>query len=324
MSLHYPALDEISTIRVFKLNLGMIKKRYKESGRKLKIDEVKIFHMVGEFFRNHDKARWNGRQIRNACQTALALAEFDAQPPGRKYDLTQEANAKVYLRAEHLDKVSTAYLEFMEYLKAVHGTDADTHAKESGIRALETAIAALKAGKKAGSTVPTQQAAKPDNPLRTFKLPTKSASQGATAAPQNPEQSSQQQQHRDRPRTPQASQYSPRPAIAAPQTVNQHQQGMPQHHGYHQQQSSDPNHAQQQYLTPTYPSPYNQSHGSSHAQVHAQQQGYYQSPGPATAAFNPSAPPPIYPPDTDPRMGHGNYEVPQGGQGGHPDGSGGQ
>lgn len=36
-SLHYPALDEISTIRVFKLNLGMIKARYKESGRKLKI-----------------------------------------------------------------------------------------------------------------------------------------------------------------------------------------------------------------------------------------------------------------------------------------------
>ncbi|KAK3360350.1 hypothetical protein B0T25DRAFT_449298, partial [Lasiosphaeria hispida] len=136
MSLHYPQLDELSTTRVFRLNLGMIRARYKSQERKLKIDEDEIIHMVGEFWRKQDKARWNGRQIRNACQTALALAEFDAQPEGSKYDLMVRSDAKVHLKVGHLVTVSNAYLEFMEYLKAVHGADAETYAKESGVRAL--------------------------------------------------------------------------------------------------------------------------------------------------------------------------------------------
>lgn len=148
MSLHYPPLNELSTTKVFQLNLALIKARYKEAGRKIKIDELEILQIIGTYWREHEKARWNGRQIRNACQTALALAEFDAQPAGSKYDLQVRSDAKVHLKIEHLQIVSNAYLEFMEYLKAVYGTDSDTHAKESGLRALETAIAALKAGKK--------------------------------------------------------------------------------------------------------------------------------------------------------------------------------
>ncbi|KAF8853902.1 P-loop containing nucleoside triphosphate hydrolase protein, partial [Acephala macrosclerotiorum] len=142
MSLHYPPLDKISTTKVFKLNLGIIKDRYKAKGRKITIEKDEILENIGEYFRENKEARWNGRQIRNACQTALALAEFDAQPLGKKYDLKTKSTARVYLTASHLQIVSNAYLEFIQYLKEVHGTDADTHAKESGIRALETAIAA--------------------------------------------------------------------------------------------------------------------------------------------------------------------------------------
>ncbi|KAF3768063.1 P-loop containing nucleoside triphosphate hydrolase protein, partial [Cryphonectria parasitica EP155] len=136
MSLYYPPLDEISTSKVFKLNLGMIRARYGEKGKKIKIDEVEIMHLVGHYWRHNSKARWNGRQIRNACQTALALAEFDAQPKEHKYDLKPaNPDLTVHLTVAHLETVSKAYLEFIEYLKAVHGTDADTHAKESGFRA---------------------------------------------------------------------------------------------------------------------------------------------------------------------------------------------
>ncbi|KAK5658406.1 hypothetical protein OQA88_2383 [Cercophora sp. LCS_1] len=322
MSLHYPALDEISTIRVFKLNLGMIKARYKESGRKLKIDDTEIIHMVGEFWRKHDKARWNGRQIRNACQTALALAEFDAQPPGKKYDLTQTVNAKVHLKVSHLDKVSKAYLEFMEYLKAVHGADADTHAKESGIRALETAIAALKAGKKVGSTVSTQEGGKAEKPLYSFKLPAKTPPQGqpVSVAPQAAEQP-----YRERPRTPQSAQYgSPRPPIAAPQPVNS-QTSVPQSSAYHQQ-LPDPSYPQQQYLAPAYPVPYSQPPG--HPQAYAQQQAYapqqnnpYQNSG---AAYQGPGPAPFRPSEAELPSGPGGYGPPQPGQGAPQGGSVGQ
>jgi ATP-dependent Clp protease ATP-binding subunit ClpA len=83
MSLHYPPLDKLSTTKVFKLNLDLIIERYEEKGRRIKIEEDEIIENVGEYFRNNEEARWNGRQIRNACQTALALAEFDAHPPAR-------------------------------------------------------------------------------------------------------------------------------------------------------------------------------------------------------------------------------------------------
>ena len=50
----------------------------------------------------------------------------------------------------------------MRYLKEVHGTDAETFAKESGTRALETVITAYKAGK--------GMSAREEKPLPKFKL----------------------------------------------------------------------------------------------------------------------------------------------------------
>lgn len=175
MSLHYPALDKIKTIKVFKLNLSLIKDRYEEAKRKIKIEEEEIIENIGDYFVKNKDARWNGRQIRNACQTALALAEFDAQPPKKKYDLENKSTATVKLKAEHLNIVSRAYLEFIQYLKVVHGTDADTHAKESGIRALEGVIATIKAGKaiSAGDLL-----GRGEKPLSKFKLRGSQSSSG--------------------------------------------------------------------------------------------------------------------------------------------------
>lgn len=206
MSLHYPPLNELSTTKVFQLNLALIKARYKEAGRKIKIDELEILQIIGTYWREHEKARWNGRQIRNACQTALALAEFDAQPAGSKYDLQVRSDAKVHLKIQHLQIVSNAYLGFMEYLKAVYGTDSDTHAKESGIRALETAIAALKAGKTPGGS--ERGGTQRENPLRIFKLKNAAlASQQGMPGPSMAEQVSHLQpqpppQHREAPQMP--------------------------------------------------------------------------------------------------------------------------
>ncbi|KAJ6444611.1 ABC transporter [Purpureocillium lavendulum] len=117
MSLYYPPLSSTSTIKVFTLNLNIIRERYEASGRRIKIEEAEIIDNAGVYFRENAWARWNGRQIRNACQTALALAEFDAQPAGKKYDLETNSKARVTLKASHLQLVSAAYLEFTQYLK---------------------------------------------------------------------------------------------------------------------------------------------------------------------------------------------------------------
>jgi hypothetical protein len=79
--------------------------------------------------------RWNGRQIRNACQTALALAEFDAQ--GGSHERVVDADAEVKLTVDHLKIVSNAYLQFIMYLKKIYGQYGERRAKAMGIRARE-------------------------------------------------------------------------------------------------------------------------------------------------------------------------------------------
>lgn len=64
--------------------------------------------------------RWN-------CQTALALAEFDAQ--GGSYERIKDANAEVKLQVEHLETVSSAYL------KELYSKDADRRLNAIGFRA---------------------------------------------------------------------------------------------------------------------------------------------------------------------------------------------
>lgn len=141
VSLYYPPLDLKSTRKIFKLNLRLIKERFQEKNRSITINKKEILNYASEYWEKNEKMRWNGRQIRNACQTALAIAEFDAQK-----DASGDENAKdaqVTLSDGHINTVFAAYLEFMRYLKNIYGKDADRVAKDMGIRAREAAIARI-------------------------------------------------------------------------------------------------------------------------------------------------------------------------------------
>lgn len=192
MSLHYPMLDEISTMKVFRLNLGMIKGRLKD---RIRIEEDEIIAAAAKHWREHKDARWNGRQIRNACQTALALAENDAQPKGQKYSIKGKSTEKVYLKLEHLKIVSDSYLEFTDYLKAVHGADSEGRAQESGLRALDTLIEALKLdkGKKEDPDRQSRRTPANESTLSSFKLRPGSSGhhQPGTSKPSTPEPAQQ-------------------------------------------------------------------------------------------------------------------------------------
>ncbi|KAK3998263.1 hypothetical protein QBC44DRAFT_314084 [Cladorrhinum sp. PSN332] len=135
ISLHYPPLDELSTRAVFQLNFKRIKKRFQDTGRRLNLDEVDLCVYATDYWRNNPKSRWNGRQIRNACQTALALSEFEAQ--GGRHDALVDPDAMVNLGVKHFKTVSEAYLNFIKYIDDIYGTDGDTRAKENFLRAKE-------------------------------------------------------------------------------------------------------------------------------------------------------------------------------------------
>ncbi|KAL7952771.1 hypothetical protein V8C34DRAFT_309762 [Trichoderma compactum] len=148
ISLYYPPLDIGSTLEVFRVNLDRIKERFRKKKQRgvaeLELDEVSINNFIHQYFHHHEEARWNGRQIRNACETGLALAQFEAQKaanPGvadghsvMRIVAASSKMIKVKLTAKHFKDVAKAYLAFMKYLKEVHGMSAAQQAKNFRLR----------------------------------------------------------------------------------------------------------------------------------------------------------------------------------------------
>ncbi|RAH70526.1 P-loop containing nucleoside triphosphate hydrolase protein, partial [Aspergillus aculeatinus CBS 121060] len=132
ISLYYPQLNEQSTVAIFRLTLKLIKQRFDSRGRKIDIDEPEIVDYARWFFDNH-KEKWNGRQIRNACQTALALAEYRAQ--GDRSKQVIDVDAAVHLTTQDLVTVSNAYEHFMVYINEVRGADSIRYARLQKLRA---------------------------------------------------------------------------------------------------------------------------------------------------------------------------------------------
>ncbi|KAJ4387487.1 hypothetical protein N0V93_008079 [Gnomoniopsis smithogilvyi] len=146
ISLYYPPLTRRSTMKIFDLNLRLIQQRIEERGVEINIEHQAILTWAADYWKTHKKMRWNGRQIRNACQTALALAEYDAQnfPQGAATDITgqgksdiDKATRPVQLTISHLETVAKAYMQFMRYLHEIYGKDSERRAKAMGIRARE-------------------------------------------------------------------------------------------------------------------------------------------------------------------------------------------
>lgn len=73
--------------------------------------------------------RWNGRQIRNAFQTVLALAEFQENGHGGE-------SAPRVLTRQYFKIVANASTQFNDYLLGTHGMDEDKVANREYMRAL--------------------------------------------------------------------------------------------------------------------------------------------------------------------------------------------
>ncbi|KAL8791965.1 MAG: hypothetical protein Q9195_005454 [Heterodermia aff. obscurata] len=126
MSLFYPRLDESKTIKIWEMNLARARETW---GDKLSIDETDQKEIL-EFASNHfrelhkSKAVWNGRQIRNAFQTAIALAEWETHQFEVKHKVTQWV--KPTLEVKHFRSVAKASQHFDAYLReTLDGTSAD-------------------------------------------------------------------------------------------------------------------------------------------------------------------------------------------------------
>ena len=126
MSLFYPRIEEDATIKIWEMNIARAREIW---GDKLSIDEPDrkgILKFAAKHYKElaDSETTWNGRQIRNAFQTAIALAEWDAYQSRIKFK--SPVPLKPRLEAEHFERVAKASKHFDAYLKETQvGTMAD-------------------------------------------------------------------------------------------------------------------------------------------------------------------------------------------------------
>ncbi|KAI0911073.1 P-loop containing nucleoside triphosphate hydrolase protein [Ustulina deusta] len=130
ISLYYPPLDRISTLQIFEKNWDRIKTRYENAGRVIEIKVPEITGFAIDYFENNKEGRWNGRQIRNAFQSALALAELDALGTD-DFLAESDHNRPIALGRKSFDTVAEAYKGFTNYVKQVYGADFARRAREN-------------------------------------------------------------------------------------------------------------------------------------------------------------------------------------------------
>lgn len=119
ISLYYPKLDRESTLKIWDMNL----KRIQRSGVDMDVDEDRILKFAQTHWSASKKKltrRWNGRQIKNAFQTAIALATWDFNDEQEGMDLQRPM-----LSDKHFQIVSQTSAHFDDYLSNVHGIDED-------------------------------------------------------------------------------------------------------------------------------------------------------------------------------------------------------
>ncbi|KAL1638572.1 hypothetical protein SLS58_008785 [Diplodia intermedia] len=132
MSLHYPWLTQDQTQKIWR---NLIRKAI-TTQENLKVDEADILMFAMDHMRaqkdspygkgpDGDAPGWNGRQIRNAFMSAIALADYEANKAGKDM---------VVLTREHFKIVAKASNDFDNYLWRVHAFQSDSKRAEKNLQ----------------------------------------------------------------------------------------------------------------------------------------------------------------------------------------------
>ncbi|KAG8170055.1 hypothetical protein KVR01_000800 [Diaporthe batatas] len=114
VQLYYPDFTDEERQRIWKTFIDKLA-REKGSYIRLNID-------AKEYIRGAEmkSLKWNGREIRNAFQTAVSLAEFDAE---------KDEDGRIQVTDEHLRAVVELSKDFKDYLGELHQGDEGKRAR---------------------------------------------------------------------------------------------------------------------------------------------------------------------------------------------------
>ncbi|KAJ0122199.1 hypothetical protein J7T55_002711 [Diaporthe amygdali] len=114
LSLYYPRIDLETTVKLYGVFLQRARDEQTRIGvTHFKIKEKAILRFAARHYRRLQKEgynTWNGRQIRNACQTAIALVEHEAAH-------LEDGQPIPVLGRQHFETVAEGSKEFDHYLK---------------------------------------------------------------------------------------------------------------------------------------------------------------------------------------------------------------
>ena len=121
VSLYYPKLDRDTTLQIWERSL----QRLRKSGLELDFSEDEIREFAEHHWLDNVKKQsrhWNGRQIKNGFQTALALANWEY------YETKQgQTLERPLLKAQHFKAVARTSAHFDDYISNLHKIPDDTY-----------------------------------------------------------------------------------------------------------------------------------------------------------------------------------------------------
>lgn len=128
MSLYYPQLRKEATLKIWDMHISRVREMRKDD---IEVDEQGIRRWAERHYKKLSKQgaeSWNGRQIRNAFQTALALAEYAVRQTSETLpteDTRVSPPGKPKLEKTQFVKVAEASHQFDKYMVRVWGGKAD-------------------------------------------------------------------------------------------------------------------------------------------------------------------------------------------------------
>ncbi|KAL2802438.1 P-loop containing nucleoside triphosphate hydrolase protein [Aspergillus granulosus] len=131
--LRYPTISLESTRSIWENQLNRISRENADKKVKIIFNKAELFGFADKHYKHHAASgtTWNGRQIRNAFQTAIALGHHDRAAKLRENGMTEEeaeATGKekymaIKLTRANFKKIAKTAKDFEDYMVSVRGSD---------------------------------------------------------------------------------------------------------------------------------------------------------------------------------------------------------
>ncbi|KAI1288156.1 P-loop containing nucleoside triphosphate hydrolase protein [Xylaria venustula] len=116
LALYYPKLNRETSLKIWENNIESLQADINENKKTFKLETNEIIGFAKAQYKDTKRRKlrpWNGRQIRNAFQTAIAIANFEATDP----------SATPRLGKSQFEKVAKSAIDFESYLNALYMKD---------------------------------------------------------------------------------------------------------------------------------------------------------------------------------------------------------